>query len=190
MPILVDVAGISAPNYEFTAVNGTLTILPRRPPPPPIVQVSVPTTAGETAPVAVDMGPVTGGVFSASPNLSVAGLDATAARANPQTGAITVDLVQQASTAISGVVIMAVPKEVLTREGGFTFKLPEQMVEGQAPGATIAAALADGMPLPAWLRFNADTRTFVASAVPEGALPREIAIFVNGTRTGMTIGVK
>lgn len=42
----------------------------------------------------------------------------------------------------------------------YTYKLPDKVFEGMGAGATLAASLAGGRPWPAWLHFDAATRTF------------------------------
>ena len=44
-----------------------------------------------------------------------------------------------------------------------------------------------GGPLPAWIRFDANTRTFVASAVPDGGLPIQVVVTVNGQTSTIVI---
>ena len=46
---------------------------------------------------------------------------------------------------------------------------------------------AAGDPLPNWLNFSADTKAFTTTAIPEGALPMQVVVIVNGTRTTIVI---
>jgi hypothetical protein len=64
---------------------------------------------------------------------------------------------------------------------GFELKLPpmampkldallqQQRQDGDVKPVTLVATLANGMPLPSWLKFNPETQTFSASSIPEGA---------------------
>jgi mucin-19 len=63
---------------------------------------------------------------------------------------------------------------------GFELKLPpmalpkldvllqQQRQDGDVKPVTLVATLANGMPLPSWLKFNPETQTFSASSIPEG----------------------
>lgn len=75
-----------------------------------------------------------------------------------------------------------------TAGSGFSFPLPAQ-VSNTAAGnnATISVTTASGGALPAWLKFNPETKTFVASAVPDGAFPMQVVVTVNGQRTTVVI---
>jgi len=64
---------------------------------------------------------------------------------------------------------------------GFELKLPpmalpkldallqQQKQDGIVKPVTLVATLANGMPLPSWLKFNPETQTFSAASIPEGA---------------------
>ncbi len=103
------------------------------------------------------------------------------------TAAISVELLQTVAPGNNGMVTVSVPKEILSQSGSFTFKLPDQITEGGSANDAIVATTAEGAPLPNWLRFNADSKTFVASNVPDGGLPITVAVFINGQRTDLTI---
>jgi hypothetical protein len=63
---------------------------------------------------------------------------------------------------------------------GFELKLPpmtlpkldallqQQRQDGDVKPVTLVATMANGMPLPSWLKFNPETQTFSASSIPEG----------------------
>jgi hypothetical protein len=63
---------------------------------------------------------------------------------------------------------------------GFELKLPpmalpkldallqQQRQDGDVKPVTLVATLANGRPLPSWLKFDPDTQTFSASSIPEG----------------------
>jgi autotransporter-associated beta strand protein len=63
---------------------------------------------------------------------------------------------------------------------GFELKLPpmalpkldallqQQSQDGDVKPVTLVATMANGMPLPSWLKFNPETQTFSASSIPEG----------------------
>lgn len=83
---------------------------------------------------------------------------------------------------------MSVPRETATSGTGFSFPLPAQIYE--TGGSTVGPVLvttASGGPLPAWIRFDAETRTFVASAVPDGGLPIQVMVTVGGKASTVVI---
>jgi len=45
----------------------------------------------------------------------------------------------------------------------------------------------DGKPLPDWIRYEPETRTFTANAVPAGAFPLQISIGVGGAESVVVI---
>jgi hypothetical protein len=48
----------------------------------------------------------------------------------------------------------------------------------------------DGKPLPEWLRYEAGTKTFVATTVPPGAFPLQLKVGIGGVETLMVINEK
>ena len=67
----------------------------------------------------------------------------------------------------------------------FSFNLPNSVLS-PVDDAITATAL-DGSALPSWLQFVPETRLFVASAVPLGALPYRALVVVQGQRTVVLI---
>jgi hypothetical protein len=81
---------------------------------------------------------------------------------------------QGANTQVD-IVAVTVPKAMATAGTGFSFDLPAQIRAALGTGA-IRVTLADGRPLPDWIRFNPATQRFEASAVPDGGLPLRVLI--------------
>jgi filamentous hemagglutinin family protein len=90
-------------------------------------------------------------------------------------GLITVSLVQSATSQHPGLVVVSVPESVVASGAGFHFALPAEIREAAQTGE-VRATLKNGKRLPAWLRYVPNTQTFVASAVPAGALPLEMLV--------------
>jgi len=67
---------------------------------------------------------------------------------------------------------------------GFRFSLPADFLGGGGP---LQATTSTGGPLPEWLRFDATSRSFVASGAPAGALPMQIRISVGDRSVVLTI---
>jgi hypothetical protein len=83
-------------------------------------------------------------------------------------------------------VTVSVPKELATAGAGFVFPLPNQIAD-TVGDSTVRVTLADGSPLPRWLKYQPDTKTFAASTVPDGALPIQIIVSVAGRNTTIVI---
>jgi hypothetical protein len=103
------------------------------------------------------------------------------------TSAISVSLVKEPSVQQTGIITVSVPKEMATAGSGFSFPLPAQVTDQASANATIVVTTAAGQPLPGWLRFDAQTRSFVASAVPDGAFPMQAVVVIGGVRTTIVI---
>ena len=69
---------------------------------------------------------------------------------------------------------------------GFTFALPDQVAQG-AGSSIVRVTTITGQALPAWLKYVPETKTFVASAVPDGAFPMQVVVTVGGVRTTIVI---
>lgn len=104
----------------------------------------------------------------------------------PNTSGISISLVKEPSVQQAGIITVSVPKEMATAGSGFSFPLPAQVTENSA-GTPVTVTTQAGEPLPRWLSFNPETKTFVASAVPDGALPMQVVVTVGGVRTTVVI---
>ena len=97
-------------------------------------------------------------------------------------------MVRQASVAQTGIITVSVPKDMATAGSGFSFPLPAQATSTATGGnAVIHVTTVTGQPLPSWLKFNPETKTFVASAVPDGAFPMQVTVTVNGRSSTIMI---
>jgi autotransporter-associated beta strand protein len=65
-----------------------------------------------------------------------------------------------------------VPPRALPKLNGFLM----QTKDGASKSVTLTATLANGMPLPDWLKFDPETQTFSSSAVPNGAPDLQVRI--------------
>jgi hypothetical protein len=96
-------------------------------------------------------------------------------------------LVQQPSVQQAGIIAVSVPRDMATAGSGFSFPLPAQIAETAAGNVPVRVTTLTGDPLPSWLRYVPETRTFVASAVPDGAFPIQILVSIGGQRTTVVI---
>ena len=117
---------------------------------------------------------------------TTAGGDATAL-VGATTSGISVSLVRQPSLQVAGVITVAVPKDLATAGSGFSFPLPAQVAETATANVPIRVTTITGEQLPGWLRYVAETMTFVASAVPDGAFPFQVVVSIGGQQTTVVI---
>jgi hypothetical protein len=99
---------------------------------------------------------------------------------------ISVSLVRTATIQDVGVVSVTLPHGTATAGTGFAFALPEQLAQNVGQGA-VTVTVSNGQPLPAWLKYVPETKTLVASAVPDGAFPMEVLVSVGNMRTVVVI---
>ena len=112
----------------------------------------------------------------------------TAATDSSRTNGISVSLTREPTVQQTGVVTVSVPKEMATSGAGFSFPLPAQVTQTSANvSSTAQVTLISGQPLPSWIKFNAETKTFVASAVPDGAFPMQVMVTIDGNRSIVVI---
>jgi hypothetical protein len=106
-------------------------------------------------------------------------------------GGVSVSLVRESSEQEEGLIAVSVPKEMATAGSGFNFKLPDQVTTVEAgKESTMTVTTVSGSALPAWLRFNTDTKTFVAAAVPDGAFPMTVLVKMGGKMTTVVISAR
>ncbi|PLY39817.1 hypothetical protein CSZ94_24395 [Janthinobacterium sp. ROICE36] len=97
--------------------------------------------------------------------------------------AITVSLVRPSSDGQPGMVSVAIPKDMVSKGDAFSFALPAPLTAALSDTrGSVRISRTDDAPLPAWLRYVAQTHSFDVSAAPAGALPFEVKIMVNGKR--------
>jgi len=95
---------------------------------------------------------------------------------------VTVDLQSTSQQDTPLMVSVSVPRGASTVGTGFSFELPENIGSNVTNSDQVQVQLADGSPLPAWLKFDARALRFEATAVPDGAFPIQVVLFVNGQR--------
>ena len=84
------------------------------------------------------------------------------------------------STGLSMMFAVSLPKGTSTVGAGFSFDLPESVRTAAAESSEIRTNLPNGAALPAWLKFDAKTLRFEATAVPDGAFPLQVALAFGG----------
>ncbi|MFP5414653.1 MAG: beta strand repeat-containing protein [Gammaproteobacteria bacterium] len=150
---------------NYTLTNGTVaaTILGEPPVVPVVTDPPLPPD-GNTQPELV-LPPATAPVVAdATPPV---GVDA----------GIVITEVRVPTLEASGMISVSVPRKLATAGSGFSFPLPAQLESGgNAAQNTLSVRTAEGGPLPGWLQFDPQTRTFTATAVPPGGLPIHVHV--------------
>jgi hypothetical protein len=108
----------------------------------------------------------------------------TGQRAGP---AVTVSVARPASNGQNGLITVAVSTEVASVGKSFSFELDPKLVANQATDTAMKISQLDGKPMPNWLRFNADTKTFTATDIPAGAFPLQLRVASGGQESVMVI---
>jgi hypothetical protein len=87
---------------------------------------------------------------------------------------------------------VALSSEAAAPGSSFSFSLVSHVPAATAinPNTDVRVTQMDGKPLPAWLRYDGATQTFVATAVPAGAFPLQLKVGVGGVETVMVINEK
>jgi hypothetical protein len=68
-------------------------------------------------------------------------------------------------------------------QNGFSYTVPLDVIQSVNPQASIvgpatAARLPNGSPLPSWLSYSPDTRTFTSQLTPSQALPFRVELII------------
>ena len=100
---------------------------------------------------------------------------------------ISITLVQTPSVQQSGAIAVTVPKGMAASGSGFSFALPTQVVQVEGGAAPVQVTTTSGTPLPAWLQYSPESHTIVATAVPDGGLPIQVVVTVNGASSTIVI---
>jgi len=101
---------------------------------------------------------------------------------------ITVTLLKHPTETVTGAILVEVPGEIARTSGGFSFQLPQELVElAKVSRTQPEATLVNGDPLPPWLRFTPETNMFVAKGVPNGGLPIQVVVKIGRTRTVLLV---
>ena len=118
----------------------------------------------------------------AEPALAITATSGTAL-AMPDSDGVKVTLVRGAAKTQAGMIAVDVPKQMISKGDNFSFPLPKAVAEVLAVGGASASVTApDGSPLPGWLKYNGDSKSFDVSAAPAKDLPYELKIEVDGNR--------
>jgi hypothetical protein len=104
--------------------------------------------------------------------------------------AVTVAVARPASVGQTGLITVAVSAEAAAPGRSFSFSLEAHVPAANAATTEVRITQMDGKPLPDWLRYEPETKTFVATSVPPGAFPLQLKVGVAGVETMMVINEK
>ncbi|BDU53062.1 hypothetical protein LINBF2_12970 [Limnohabitans sp. INBF002] len=104
--------------------------------------------------------------------------------------AVSVAVTRPASSNQTGLITVAVSSEAAAPGRSFSFSIESQVPAATATNTEVRVTQADGKPLPEWLRYEATTKTFVATTVPPGAFPLQLKVGIGGVETLMVISEK
>ncbi|PUE60628.1 hypothetical protein B9Z44_14245 [Limnohabitans curvus] len=104
--------------------------------------------------------------------------------------AVSVSATRPASSNQTGLITVAVSSEAAAPGRSFSFSIESQVPAAAATNTEVRVTQADGKPLPEWLRYEATTKTFVATTVPPGAFPLQLKVGIGGVETLMVISEK
>ena len=109
---------------------------------------------------------------------------APAGQSSGSSAGVSVSNVQSATQQVTGLVAVMVPAGSATAGTGVVIALAQALFDG-ASTATVAerVTLPDQQPLPAWIRYDAETKTLSTNAVPAGAFPMMVLVTVGNQAT-------
>jgi hypothetical protein len=105
-------------------------------------------------------------------------------------GAVSVAVARPASNGQTGLITVAVSAEAAAPGRSFSFSIESHVPAAAAANTDVRVTQVDGKPLPEWLRYEAATKTFVATTVPPGAFPLQLKVGIGGVETLMVINEK
>jgi hypothetical protein len=100
---------------------------------------------------------------------------------------ITIDLRDAPISTASIMAAVSLPNGTAAAGTGFSFKLPESIRNMMGNSESAQLSLSDGAAFPSWLRFNPQTLSFEAAAVPNGAFPLQLALALGDQRVMVVI---
>ena len=115
---------------------------------------------------------------SAPPNTTMQAFASNAAIPPPPAGFVHVQI-QVIENGVPTTVVTTTPAD------GFNFKVPDALitrpaetgtVSSSGSGTVVTAVMADGAPIPGWLKFNPDTKTFSADKAPDGVQSLQVKV--------------
>ena len=85
-----------------------------------------------------------------------------------------------------GLISVSVSPALASSAKGFSFELDPKVI-GQSNPSEVKAVQMDGTPLPKWIHYDSDTKSFVAQSVQDGALPLQIKVIAGSSDSVVVI---
>jgi hypothetical protein len=112
----------------------------------------------------------------------------TASSAPVASAGVRVNTINAPSLQSPGLVTVLVPRMTASASSGLVITLPESVTSfAGGVGQPVSVSLPGQLPLPEWIRYNADTRTLIMGTVPANALPLSVVVTVGGQTTVIQI---
>ena len=94
------------------------------------------------------------------------------------------------SSSQTGLIQVNVASEMATPGKSFSFEMDPHVVARSSVDTPVKMSQMNGQPLPSWLRYDSNTKTFTATDVPPGAFPLQVKVTVGNTDSVMVIQEK
>ncbi len=83
---------------------------------------------------------------------------------------------------LNGVITVSVSEKT------FSFALPENLQSQIVnTGSNVKISMEDGAPLPGWLKYNAETKTFAATDAPINGAPVNVVVTIDNVKWTISI---
>ena len=93
---------------------------------------------------------------------------------------VSLNVVRVATASQSGMAMVFVPNNVVAAQERFSFAVPKEVLTGLTATTPARLSLANGQPLPSWLRFDVTNDRIEIDAVPPQGLPLQVQLNVGG----------
>jgi hypothetical protein len=131
--------------------------------------------------------PSTALTLSSSASSGAGGVNApTTASAGGSNPLISVAVERPPAAGQPGLISVSVSPALASSAKGFSFELDPKVI-GQSNPSEVKAVQMDGTPLPKWIHYDSDTKSFVAQSVPDGALPLQIKVIAGSSDSVVVI---
>ena len=108
--------------------------------------------------------------------------------ATPRLGpAVSVKVDQPSASNGNGLITVTLSSETSAPGRSFSFEIDPKVLTNQLDDISLNISQLDGKPLPDWLRYDIDTKTFTAKEIPGGAFPLQLKVDVGGQEITMVI---
>jgi hypothetical protein len=91
-------------------------------------------------------------------------------------------LVSKPQSQAYGLIVVEIPRRMIDEGRSLNFPLPQSVADNLVPLVPLRITNVYGQDMPAWLRYDRNARHFVATRVPQGALPLQLILESGGKR--------